>query len=209
LFKADATLLLTFRELDHYPQRSGDAEYLGIPLQADFGQAPEWPAMNGKRVFAYLYPFRTLSSLLQTIAGSEVSAIIFAPEVRHAVKEKNASPRIAYPDQPVRIMEVMQQCDIAVTNGTHATTATALLAGKPVLMMPNNLERFLGARRVVELGAGLSAPQLKPGGMAAKFGALLNSDQYAINARKFAETHADFNPERQLARMLEIVRSQL
>ncbi len=208
LLEADAKLILSFKELDHYQDRE-ETEYLGVTMPEDYGEPPSWPDGGKHKIFAYLYPFKTLPNLLNTLKNSDISAIIYAPEVQRAFREKHRSKRLMFADQPQRITEVTKQCDLALTNGTHATTAAVLLAGKPLLILPTNLERLLVAQRVKQIDAGLVAPQLKPEGMAAKFKALLSNDQYRVKAQEFAEKYADFNRERQLDRIMEILTETL
>jgi UDP:flavonoid glycosyltransferase YjiC (YdhE family) len=204
LMNADATLLLSFKELDHYQDR-GEAEYLGVTIPEDYGEAPKWPAGGERKVFAYLYPFKTLPALLGTLNKSNISVIIYAPEVQRALKQKHQTQRLVFADKPQRISEVTQQCDIALTNGTHATTAAVLLAGKPLLTLPQNLERLLVSQRVREMGAGLVAPQLKPEGMAAKFKTLMTNGEFKVKAQEFATKYSGFNRKDQLQRIMEIL----
>ena len=202
LMEADATLIMSFKEIDHYNDR-GAAEYVGIPLTEEYGESPKWPAGGKFKVFAYLYPFKTLPALLETLKKSDISAIIYAPEVQRGLKEKNRHPKLLFADRPIRMGEVTQQCDIAITNGTHGTTVAVLLAGKPLLTLPQNLERLLVSHRVRGLGAGLVAPQLKPEGMDMKFKALMNNNQFRQNAQAFAKKYADFNLKWHLDKIME------
>lgn len=204
LMQADATVLMSFKELDHYNNR-GDANYVGIPLTEGYGESPKWPAGGKFKVFAYLYPFKTLPSLLDTLKGSDISAVIYAPEVNRALKDKHKHPKLFFADRPVNMTEVTRQCDIAITNGTHGTTTAVLLAGKPLLTLPQNLERLLVSQRVREMGAGLVAPQLKPEGMAMKFKALMEKDQFRTKAQEFATKYADFTLQKHLDSIMTIL----
>ena len=208
LMEADATLIMSFKEIDHYKDR-GEADYVGIPLTEEYGESPKWPGGGKVKVFAYLYPFKTLPSLLETLKKCDISAIIYAPEVQRALKEKNRHPKLSFVNRPVRMGEVTQQCDIAITNGTHGTTVALLLAGKPMLTLPQNLERLLVSHRVRELGAGLVAPQLKPEGMDMKFKAVMTNNQFQQNARAFAKKYADFNLKWHLDKIMEALEGAL
>ena len=71
-------------------------------------------------------------------------------------------------DQPVDIAAAARECDVAILNGTHASTAAVLLAGKPILQLPLFLEQQLIAQNVERLGAGLTASIKQPEGIQAK-----------------------------------------
>ena len=70
-------------------------------------------------------------------------------------------------------------------------TAQALLAGKPVLLLPTQLEQFLIMRRVVRLGAGLGiAPDVPNADYASALTALTEKGEYAAKALEFAKRYA-------------------
>jgi UDP:flavonoid glycosyltransferase YjiC (YdhE family) len=80
-----------------------------------------------------------------------------------------------------------------------------LLAGKPVLMFPQNLERSMVARRVIGAGAGLVAPINRPKLFGQRLRELLTNKRYAEAARGFARRHAGFNQAWQTGKMLESI----
>ena len=61
-----------------------------------------------------------------------------------------------------------------------------LLAGKPVLLLPQHLEMLHIARSVEKAGAGLSAPALKPEGIRHKLARLLQEPGFGEHARAIA-----------------------
>ena len=201
LFEADLQFLLSPPELDHYPQRK-DGNYLGQCPLDDYGAAPVWPAGNGRRIFAYLYPYRTLPALLQALAASGASVLVYGPEIPKDAQEKYAHPRVVFAPAALDMHRIGAECDAAVTNGTFGTTCAVLLAGKPVLMIPLNLERSMVARRVVALGAGLAIAPAHTEQLGARIEALLGNDAYGTAARAFAARHAGETIAGQTSRML-------
>jgi UDP:flavonoid glycosyltransferase YjiC (YdhE family) len=98
---------------------------------------------------------------------------------------------------------VAEQCDLAILNAGHGTTAAMLMAGKPVLQLPIHLEQTLNAAATVRLGAGLSAAINRPEEIAVKLMALLCSDIHTEAARRFAERCVGLDPGRQVRNALQ------
>jgi UDP:flavonoid glycosyltransferase YjiC (YdhE family) len=80
-----------------------------------------------------------------------------------------------------------------MTNG-HSTTAAMLLAGKPLVLLPQHLEMLLIARSVEEHGAGLSAPLLKLEGILGKLERVLMEPQFRDKAQALAASHQGWDP---------------
>ncbi len=69
-------------------------------------------------------------------------ALIFAPAVSRKLQQEFAAPTIRFENEPPYLGQVSKECDVAILNGTHNTTASLLLAGKPMLQLPEFLEQF-------------------------------------------------------------------
>lgn len=208
LYEADEQVLLTFREIDHFKVRQKqDVCYWGIS-RPNSGIDPVWPDAEGKRIYAYLKPFKTLPNLLQNLKDLRVPTLIYAPEVDKNIITKFASPMIRFARKPLDLNKVAASCDIAITNANHATVVTLLLAGIPQLLLPIQLEQSIVAHNIEQLGAGLSALHLRPDGMVAKLKALLNEPRYGEAARAFAAKYSAFDADKMeqflLDRVLEL-----
>ncbi len=190
MLECDGELLLTFPELDHYGRRE-DVPYRGDGPR-DEGADPAWPP-GDKRIFAYLKPFKSLGSLLESLAATGHGVLVYGPQIPTALARKHGGGSLRFCDGAVNLVRAGQECDLSILNGTHGTTAAMLLAGRPSLQLPLNLEQLITARRVQEMGAGLAAPLLKPEGMRAKLAALLDDPCYATAASRFAARHAAFD----------------
>ncbi len=83
-------------------------------------------------------------------------------------------------------------------------TAEALLAGKPVLLLPTQLEQFLITRRVVRYGAGLGiAPDVSDADFAAALHELLDDRSYADKAGQFRDRYRAHSREAALATIVQ------
>lgn len=195
LYEADASLLFTLPELDHYPGRA-EGDYWGPPLQ-DGAEAPLWPEGSGKRIFAYLKPFKTLSALLETLRQAGLPTLIYTSQGQ---LPPETPAHIRHTAKPVDLTRVAQESDLMICHAGHGTVSAALLGGKPLLLLPLNIEQRMLAARVHEAGIGLSAPALMPEGMRQKFARLLEEASFTSAARAFAERYTalavEKNPER-------------
>ncbi len=194
LFDVTEETMVTFPELDHYPQR-GPARYWGSLPSAGHGNAVAWPAVAGPRLFAYLrretihHP-QVLDALLQL----QLPTLVFYPGIDPELRERLRAPHLVILDRPADIGQMAREADCAITYASLATTTAFLLAGKPVLLLPGHLEQFMLARRVEEIGAGrLVNPEQAPGDLRGIIADLLDNPSWRDNARGFAAKYAAFD----------------
>lgn len=203
LYATRAQGLFTLPELDHYPTRP-TGTYWGPLSGASGGGAPDWPAVSGPKIFAYLRPFATLAVLLETLRQTPAASLVYLPE-QTADYARFAAPNLRIVAQPLDMARITAECDMGICHGSHSTTAELLLAGKPLLFVPLHLEMQLTGYHVQQLGAGLSAPQRKPAGMAAKLTRLLNEPGFATQAKDFADRYAGTDPAAPVQRFVALV----
>jgi hypothetical protein len=197
----DQDFLMTFRELDTY-QRESDAEYWGI-WSGGMGEPPRWPPGRGKRIFAYLKPFPALPQLLETLNGLPNPSLVYIPGVDPRLRDQFRNPILRFAAEPVEMGQVARECDVAILNGTHATTVAILLAGKPALHIPIVLEQAINAGAAQRLRAAICAPPSDIKHCVAGLRVLLTGDRLAAGARSFARRYSSFDAARQLARLLD------
>jgi len=188
---AGRLMLLTYPELDIYPER-GPSDYYGITNSGEGKAAPDWPAGSGPRLFAYLYSyFKGLDPLLAAIAGLKSPTLVFCRGIDPKLREKYDGGSVRFSAEAMSVSQLLPQADIVVCHGSHQMTAQALLAGKPVLVLPTQLEQFLIMRRLVRFGAGLGiAPETPNADYASALKALAETGKYAAKAHEFAERYA-------------------
>lgn len=203
IYQANAGVFFTLKELDHYSGR-GSAGYWG-PTRQDSGVAPAWPATAGRRIFAYLKPFKTLQSLLEALRDSGQAVLVYLAKGAEDLAQKYAGERMTFSHRPVDLGRAVADADLVICHAGHGTISAALLGGKPLLLLPLNMEQRMLAARVVELGGGLAAPALAPEGMRQKLQRLLAEPGFTAAAGRFAERYRDLKIERIPERFADLV----
>ncbi len=149
--EVDGQFLATFAELDPYECREAE-EYWGVWQYAN-GQPIKWPPGRGLKLFAYIKAFPAAQQLLHAIAQRGIPMVVARLE-KWALPGALPSGSVQFVDGPVDMAQACSECDIAILNGTHGSSAAALLAGKPSLQLPLFLEQGLTAERIHAMGAG-------------------------------------------------------
>ncbi|HEU5399660.1 MAG TPA: hypothetical protein VFV77_10260 [Gammaproteobacteria bacterium] len=177
--------LFTLQELDNYADERRGAEYWGMP-PGPTGAPPPWPEGDGKRIFLYGQPFGGLSQVLTDLVAAGHRALVYVPKLTPEQRRELAHPRLHLSDALLDMDAVSRDCDCAAMTNGHGTTAAMLLAGKPVLLLPQHLEMLHIAGSVEKAGAGLSALALKPEGIRNKLMRLLQEPGFSERARAIA-----------------------
>jgi UDP:flavonoid glycosyltransferase YjiC (YdhE family) len=206
LFRVEENFLCTYPELDPFHKsRGSNVHYWGPITVAEWGVRPSWPESQGKKIFAYLKSRHSdFEKILQALAESPNSVVVYATGASDEIVAKYTSSKLHFSNEPIDMAYAQDECHVAVCHAGHGTTTRMLLAGRPLLLLPNNVEQILRALTVQELEAGLA---VIPGKTAPDYRDLLNqlteNELFTEKARAFADRHGDFDPEVQLNDMVE------
>lgn len=142
-------------DMDPYGPRN-DGAYVGPVGRPAMTLPVEWPNSCGaKKVFVYMRSEHQLRLVLDALRAREACVICSCPGISPEAIKRSADERIALVDRAVDLGRVLLEADAVVNYGSSAVVCQSLLAGKPQLMLPTDTEKWLVARRVHGLGAGV------------------------------------------------------
>lgn len=184
IFADSHTCVFGYPELDVY-ETARPQVFAGL-ADHSHGEAPPWPDMPGPRVFAYLRPFKHLEPLLRALHASRVCALVRIADVPLEKLRPYLRPGLTFTSKSIHLRQAAEQCDAMIHYAPDGTTAEMLLAGKPGLLLPIDVEKVLTARRAQQLGAVLATEGLDEKLLAQLLQRLVEDGSLRAGAEAFA-----------------------
>lgn len=188
--------LCTTPDLDVYGAR--DPAVYGGPLGGvEHGGEPQWPSVGERRIFAYLKPEHVQFEVtLAALARSGASVIVFAPGIAPERLQRAQAANMAVTDRPLRMSRVSAECDLGICHAGVGTAGQLLSAGKPVLLLPMQMEQLMLSRRVLDNGCGLMwVPGMAATEVGKQIKRLLGEPGFSVAAQAYALRNAAYNQD--------------
>ena len=202
LYDAEVTHITGAPELDVYGPRDA-ACYVGAINALDQGVQPRWPAGPARRVFAYLKPrYMHFDAVVTALARLDASVLVFAPGLARQNMLRLQAANLAFSTEPLRMRSVREQVEMAVCHA-GGMVDVMLQAGRPVFLLPMQMEQTMTSRRVEEVGCGLfhiaqQGPKELEKGLKRVFG----TPAYAERALAYQQRNANFTQAFAMERMI-------
>lgn len=191
----DDSLMCTFAELDHYPQR-GEHDYLGPIFSLGQGVQTTWPPADGPRIFAYLKPeYAGLEAILTALHKSGASVLAHVPGAPRKTLQQFSSGSMAVCADPLDMQQMRADCDLALCHAGAGTTAALLLAGKPLMLFPMQMEQAMTAHRLSAMGVALVLGPQASAQLPLLLKQALADNTLSLAARAFALAHAGYDQD--------------
>jgi len=196
LFEAGDSFICAFPELDCYRDAPG-RHHLG-PFAGSFGTAgPAWPEGHGPRHLVVADAgYWDLERLMDFMRGRNAPTLAHIRNLSPAQIERWESGMLRVTGEPLDLARLLPECDVVITHGGQGTLHAALLAGKPLLILPMHIEQLLNGLLASEMGVAMLIGLEREDRL--DYGALLEpllaDPGFAARARAFAERHAGHDP---------------
>jgi serine/threonine protein kinase len=179
-------------ELDPFAPREAGT-YLGLHAGLIGKEAPQWPDGDGPRIFAYLRSdYRHIEATLAALAASGARCVVFVHGAMPALREKYQAGRLVFSAGLLDMDRAVTESDLCICHGNFGTVMEVLRRGKPMVVLPVDLEKFLTATAVERQNVGCCVhPDPENPDFSGAIHRALTDSSFKGSARVFAERHRE------------------
>lgn len=142
-------------DADPYGPRLG-AKYIGPTGKPPGAVQVDWPpgAPNSPKVFVYLRSASDIISTLKALKKFGARVVCCWPEPHAELHPRLEHGATVVSRKPVSLDHTIPTCDLVVSYGSSTLTSQAILANKPMLLLPQDAEKWVISRAVELRGLG-------------------------------------------------------
>jgi hypothetical protein len=200
--------LCTWPELDHFERALPEPAYVGpiwhaLPTAA----AVAWPDKPGPKVLCYLtLQDKRHDFLWRALQKQKANVVVVSPGGLPWACDAARGWGMTVHTQPLELSVLMPACDAVISNGGMGLTSMALHAGKPLMLLPTQLEQALLTYQLLQKGLVISTMrhqhQLQ---VQARVEQLLHDAGLKLRAAEFASNYAWFKPQMAVDRVTNML----
>lgn len=213
LFNSNKNFFLTYPELDHYRNRpiNNHNEFIGPIYDMLRGPIVSWPSGPNLKVFVYLHAnFRDYELVIRALEKLDYSVIAVIPGLSKLAKEKLQGKHLQIYSDLIQLSSIVDECNMAIGYGGTGFTSAMLLSNIPQLIFPSNLEQFLLAKQVENLGACvLIDTEKNTPNYYEVIKDFITRKSLKNACLEYSRIHLKYNQEYQLNRIIDYVESSL
>lgn len=190
IFEGTQRFISGVPELDPYGPRD-PRDFLGLYSGSIGSATPRWPTGDGPQVFAYLNSeYRHLEAALAALAASSARSVVYLLGATPAIRDKYQGPNLVFSADLLDIDKTVQTADLCVCHANFGTVVSILRGGKPMLLLPGDLEKFLTSSILEKMGhARMVHPDAQPVDVGGALAQMLGNPAFAQAAKAFAQRH--------------------
>lgn len=199
LFDGCKKLIASFEELDHHQNRS-ETNYIGPIYDLEIGIKVNWSSSGARRIFLYAWPnLAGLNQLIKALSQLDVEVIAVIPNISDEALsffENSFKKNVRVFTEPVKLDAIIGHADLLITHSGFGTVSAFLKQGVPILIVPDNLERYVIGQCIEALGVGLVLREKRTeSAFKEMILFLLEATTFRLQATKFSKKYAYWKPD--------------
>ncbi|MEE1676083.1 glycosyltransferase [Agarivorans aestuarii] len=213
IYRCDELILNNFPELSSLEHQKVN-NFIGSFKQESHNSSVEWPnpELSKPNIFVYLKRNTpVLEYVLSSLASNEsYNVIAYIPGVNPAFIKRYQRDHMVFSSTAVNLPELLDTTNLVISNAGVGLINQSLLAGIPLIMLPQWTEQQFNAKRVQQLYAGeVITYYYSEKEVAATIERVLGNQIYLAKAREFKLNHKPAEITEVVSKITSLVPSTL